>query len=368
MSGEEHTHAQHELPKTSTSHPSNPIPEEPSSIPELEVSPISSQHSPVTASFSPSFSEPLSDSEYPSTPATDPQVAEAIQKLEQEPTVAIDFTRPRHKRGGSTKLIVEDEEDVRRLTGEVSSGAKLLEKVCCSGGCLDLKDVQVNPAASGIPVVLPDNDAFRSLRLKLGHLSMDTQLTKVADLPPRTVSFDPLNSSEGLATPSSSSKPPVFVTPHPPYELYSARIHSARELTNPGAEKRTYHFDLDVTDYPDEGGNVDFVVGGAVGVCPPNSPEVVDELFRLLGVEASVQDERVKLKTTGGRWPTIWGQEQARELVTTRRELLTWCSDLQSYPPTKSLLRLLAEYAIEENEKKILTYLSSAQGQAAFCE
>jgi hypothetical protein len=47
---------------------------------------------------------------------------------------------------------------------------------------------------------------------------------------------------------------------------------------------------------------------------------------------------------------------------------LTWCSDVQSYPPTKQLRRLLAEYAESEHERKILMYLSSAQGQSSFCD
>ncbi|KAI9792173.1 MAG: hypothetical protein M1816_002713 [Peltula sp. TS41687] len=363
------SHTQHELPESSTSHPSNPIPEEPSSIPEFEISPIASEKSPSTASHSPVFPDSRSDSDYPSTPGTDAQVAEAIKKLELEPTAAIDFTRPRHKRGASTTLIVEDEEDVRNITGEASSGVKLIEKVCCNGGCCNLEDLEVDPFISSAHVVPPENDAFRSLHLKLGNLSLDGQLTKVVDVPPPTVSFVPLDSAQASATTASASTiPPPFVTPHPPYEVFSARIHSARELTNPGAEKRTYHFDLDVTDYPDEGGNVDFVVGGAIGVCAPNPPEMVDELFYLLGVDVSVQDELVTLKTTEGRWPTIWGDEQSRELTTTRRELVTWCSDLQSVPPTKPLLRLLAEHATDENERKILMCLSSAQGQAAFCD
>lgn len=139
-------------------------------------------------------------------------------------------------------------------------------------------------------------------------------------------------------------------------------------MTRAGAEKRTYHFDIDVSQYPVEGGDVDFVVGGAIGVCPANSPEAVDEIFDLLGVPKFVRDKKITLRTGGGRWPTIWGEEEPRELVTTRRELLTWCSDIQSYPPTKQLLRLLAEYASSEHEKKILMYLASAQGQASFCD
>jgi sulfite reductase alpha subunit-like flavoprotein len=220
--------------------------------------------------------------------------------------------------------------------------------------------------------VLPDNDAFRSLNLKLGPLQLDSNLTDITDLPKQTVSFSPLKSAPASVTRSAVgdtlTHPPSFVTPHPPYEVYSARVHQARELTKPGAEKRTYHFDLDVSDYPDEGGNVDFVVGGAIGVCPANSQEVVDDLFSSLGILTAVRDRRVELITSEGRWPTIWGDEKPRQLVTTRRELLTWCTDLQSRPPTKALLRLLAEHATAPNEKKILMYLASAQGQAAFCE
>jgi redox-sensitive bicupin YhaK (pirin superfamily) len=60
------------------------------------------------------------------------------------------------------------------------------------------------------------------------------------------------------------------VQPHPPYDVYSAPICHARELTKPGAEKRTFHFDLDVTDYPDEGG-VDFklIAGKSFGRTSP---------------------------------------------------------------------------------------------------
>lgn len=122
-----------------------------------------------------------------------------------------------------------------------------------------------------------------------------------------------------------------------------------------------------MTDYPDEGG-VDFKVGGAIGICPPNDQEMVDDIFDMLGVPSFVRDKPVLMKTASMRWPTIWGDEKPRELITTRREILTWTSDIQSRPPTKQLLRVLAEYAGAANEKKILLYLTSAQGQAAFCE
>ena len=88
----------------------------------------------------------------------------------------------------------------------------------------------------------------------------------------------------------------------------------------------------------------------------------------LLLIPRNIRDRPVTLKTDTGRWPTVWGDDQARELVTTRRDLLTWCSDVQSYPPTKPLLRLLAEYATDINERKILMFLCSGEGQGVFCD
>jgi hypothetical protein len=45
--------------------------------------------------------------------------------------------------------------------------------------------------------------------------------------------------------------------------------------------------------YPNEGG-VDFKVGGAVGICPPNFQEIVDEIFELLGIPKFVRNKPVR--------------------------------------------------------------------------
>ena len=257
----------------------------------------------------------------------------------------------------------------RILAPAKGAATQEIEKVCCGGGCCLTQTLEQDPAAVvGTRVVVPDNEAFQSLGLRIGPLSLESELVNIVDLPPETISFEKLNTDTSTAQSTVHKHPPKFVTPHPPHEVYSAKVHHARELTRPGAEKRTYHFDLDVTDYPAEGGDVDFVVGGAVGVQAPNSDELVNETFDLLNVPRFVRDKQILMRTGTMRWPTIWGDEKVRELVTTRRELLTWCSDIQSYPPTKPLLRLLAEYATSPHEKKILLYLSSAQGQPAFCD
>ena len=227
-------------------------------------------------------------------------------------------------------------------------------------------------------ITTPDNDAFRFLGLNLEGLNLDTGLTKTVDLPEQKVSFGSLRRrsiTEKFPDEDEHEHhenavnvfPPEYMKPHPPYSIFNAPVHNARELTKPGAEKRTYHFDIDVTEYPEEGG-VDFKVGGAVGICPPNDPYVVNDIMDQLGMPNFQRDRPVRLFTTGGRWPTIWGDEEARELVTTRREILTWTVDVSSTPPTKPLLRVLGEHATDVNEKKILMYLCSAQGQAAFCD
>ncbi|KAJ2955205.1 hypothetical protein NQ176_g11413 [Zarea fungicola] len=191
-------------------------------------------------------------------------------------------------------------------------------------------------------------------------MSPDSDLSGTASVQKAVaaLSIDPLD---------TTIQPPKFVQPHPPYHVYPAKIHAARELTKGGAEKRTYHFDLDVTNYPDEDFN-DFKVGGAIGVLAPNEDSVVDEILDRLMVPRYVRDKKTLMSTSNGRWPTVWGDEKPRELVTTRRDILKWCTDLQSYPPTKNVFRVLAEYAVDPIEKKVLMFLCSAQGQGTFCD
>lgn len=350
------------IPVSATSHPDNPIPEEPRVIAPQEKSAQEpngsgdSQSSLSTQSVN-GFSE--SDSESPETPVTEPQSDDAIDELESK-----------RERRASTVLISENSDDVQRILGDISNGGtQLVEKVCCGGGCCLLQPLpETGPSSNARPIEPPNNEAYKSLNLKLGPLTLDSELTNIVPLPEKTVSFSPVPAELVDTKLGPPDHPPKFVQPHAPYEVFRAPLHHARELTKPGAEKRTYHFDVDVTDYPPESGNVDFVVGGAIGVCPMNNEEMVDSIFDRLGIPKSIRDKKVTLHTTGGRWPTIWGEDKPRELITTRRELLKWCSDIQSYPPTKQLFRLMAEYATDPSEKKILLYLCSAQGQGAFCD
>ncbi|UKZ83705.1 hypothetical protein TrVFT333_011514 [Trichoderma virens FT-333] len=301
----------------------------------------------------------------PTTPKAEsiaPSLTFSDESDDQEEPIRAE--QPRQRRA-STRLIAQSARDIQRITGETT--AEFVTR-CCGGGCCLMGGAR--PAGVEYEkVALPDNEAYRSLGLKIGDIP--TVLTKIVDLPEKTITFGSVPKAPSPSSPTDSAislerdgdvdsaslskipldkfrtvdtaiQPPRFVQPHPPYHVYAAKIHTARELTRSGAEKRTYHFDLDITDYPDEE-NTDFKVGGAIGVVAPNSNAVVEDVLDALMVPRFLRDKPVLLKTAKGRWPTVWGDDKPRELVTTRRDLLTWCADLQSYPPTKGMLRVLAE-------------------------
>ncbi|KAH1304194.1 hypothetical protein KXX11_001313 [Aspergillus fumigatus] len=349
------------IPVSSTSHPDNPVPEEPRTR-SLSITDTS-----FNGSSPAQETEGSTDLDTPPTPLT---------PLDEEQPDSRDSRKEftdsgnGHQRRASTVLISQNSEDMRRVLESVgTAGTQKVQPLCCGGGCCRSQPLtKLGPLPSANAVTPPDNEAFKKLNLNIEYLTLDSELTNIVPVPEKTVSFSAVAASALDLKLGPADHPPTFVQPHPPYNVFRAPLHHARELTKPGAEKRTFHFDIDVTDYPAESGDVDFVVGGAIGVCPKNKEEEVDDIFNQLGIPKSIRDKKITLHTTKGRWPTIWGDDQPRDLITTRRELLTWCSDIQSYPPTKPLFRLLAEYATEPNEKKILMFLSSAQGQGAFCD
>ncbi|KAK4624670.1 hypothetical protein CLAFUW4_05382 [Fulvia fulva] len=383
---EKHTN----IPYSATSHPDNPIPIEPlrsndMSLPidaQIKLSNLSAMAKAGPRSSGDSIAgysddTNTSDSDAPSTPPTEATDVGDVPVDRMKQLTLEQPAKPTRKRRASTTY-ASNADDIRRLIGS-GGGTKFFQKYCCGEGCCMIESLPLHTdEATFAPIITPSTDAYRFLNLDLRSLSLDTELTKIVGLPEQKISFGmvrrqsirekfPREAMHKHDAAEVQAYPPEYMKPHPPYNIFNAPLYAARELTKPGAEKRTYHFDIDVTDYPEEGG-VDFKVGGAVGVCPPNDPAVVDDIMEQLGIPRFSRDRAIRLHTTGGRWPTIWGDEGARELVTTRREILTWTVDISSTAPTKPLLRLLAEYAGDPNEKKILEYMCSAQGQATFCD
>lgn len=383
-------HRHKNIPHNETSDPTNPIPTEPRNTPgmnltveqKLRLSNLTSSMSTNPRSSGESlgfYTDDVhtSDSEAPSTPLTEPSdlVEDSIKSING---MSLSDEQSTMKKRRASTTYAGNVDDIRRLIGN-GTGTKFLQKYCCGEGCCMIESLPLHTdEVAYAPIIKPANDAYRSLNLDLRSLSLDTELTKLPDPPAQKVSFATIRRQSIVEKFPDESRhkhdadevneyPPEYMKPHPPYSIFNAPIYGARELTKPGAEKRTFHFDIDVTEYPEEGG-VDFKVGGAIGICPPNDPAVVEDILNQLGVPRFQRDKAIRLRTNEGRWPTIWGDEEARELVSTRREILTWTVDISSTAPTKPVLSLLAEHASEPNEKKILQYLCSAQGQATFCD
>ena len=269
------------------------------------------------------MSDDTTDSETPpSTPLN--EWHEASEAVDEMPELQKTASSPERRRRRASTTYAANTDEIKRLLGD-GAGTTLLNKCCGEGCCMlekmpsDTKEVGVSP---------PDSDAFRFLSINLEGLSLDTHLTKTVDLPEQKTSFGSLRRqsiSEKFPNETEHEHderavnvyPPEYMKPHPPYSIFNAPVYGARELTKPGAEKRTYHFDIDVTEYPEEGG-VDFKVGGAVGITPPNDPTMVNDVMDQLGIPRFQRDKPVRLHTAGGRWPTIWGEEEARELVTNK--------------------------------------------------
>ncbi|KAK9474521.1 uncharacterized protein V1510DRAFT_360557 [Dipodascopsis tothii] len=281
-------------------------------------------------------------------------------------TLGIDFTTL-SVRGGADAVPVTDEND-----SETAGGCLCAPGTCCGATLVPAHVPQTSSTAAPPPeladgVKLPDNAAFRSLELPVYRFLRPARLLGFPDLAPTVVRLEPpVGAGARAAVPVDAVHPPPFVTPHWPHLVHRVPVLESRLLTAEDAPKRTYHFDLDVTAYPDEIDGVDFRVGGAVGICPPNDPALVQELLERLGV-AGDADAPVDCVTEGGRWPTIWGEDRARRLRTTRRELVTWTVDLHGGILAKPLLRLLAEHTADPSERYILSWLCSKQGSARFC-
>ncbi|BFZ56518.1 hypothetical protein PYCC9005_003565 [Savitreella phatthalungensis] len=239
---------------------------------------------------------------------------------------------------------------------------------------------------------LRSNQAFNALEIDLREFRTGLRLTSVFSLPHTIVAFDELPMSppatppvdpgsqqDARASADEHSKvcvpirkfpvlvhPPPFVQPHPPFEVFSAPVIDAHEMTKAGALKRVYHMSIDVSEYPLPPGE-HWLVGGSFGVCAANDEATISDLLKLLGETRESASRPVTLRTTAGRWPTVWGDDEPRVLQTTKYELLRWCSDISSCPIKKSILRVLAEYADAPIERQILFWLVSRQGQEAFC-
>ena len=176
-------HSSHRpLPTTSTCHPNDPIPEEPTNLTTYVPSDPQDEQSPALSNSSAASNYSV-DSDV-SSPATDTSVEDTDTDLEQGDS--IDVT-PK-KRRVSTVLVSQNSEDLRKLLGP--------DKVCCGGGCCMLKSPDnLDTTHIQLPIQTPENQAFRSLSLKLRPIGLESDLSNLVDLPEKTISFSPLGTN-----------------------------------------------------------------------------------------------------------------------------------------------------------------------------
>lgn len=159
------------------------------------------------------------------------------------------------------------------------------------------------------------------------------------------------------------------VTPTP---VTHAAVTRVRCLTTHDALKRTLHLVLDVGD------QLEFEPGDAFGVIAPNDESLVEELLNVLAPSTAEAYEAlysVEGESKLTHVKMMYAQQTLIPLVTlglpthlTKAKSVT-LSDLFRYavdittPPRKALLRLLADYTSDPQEKNKLMYLCSKQGK-----
>ncbi|KAG5517954.1 hypothetical protein PMAC_000409 [Pneumocystis sp. 'macacae'] len=156
--------------------------------------------------------------------------------------------------------------------------------------------------------------------------------------------------------------PPSCFISNSTYNIFQCKILTIRTLTHQNALKKVIHFDLDTKKYPfseDE----NWVVGGFIGICVPNLKNSVDEIFKLLNISEEEANKEIIFETQNNQWSTFWSNISSQKFKTTQRNIMTWMVDIQSIPPKKALLRLLAEYATNPLDRKVLFFLCSKEGK-----
>lgn len=159
----------HSIPVSSTSHPDNPIPEEPRhrslSVTSARFNALSIQEPTTTDATLPSA---------PLTPPSEPQ-DEVQDDNDTEPTAD-------GGRRASTVLISQNSDDMRRILENVGqSGTQKLQPLCCGGGCCRSQPLQrlESPVSGSNGVIPPNNDAFRSLQLNTDYLTLEDRKSVV---------------------------------------------------------------------------------------------------------------------------------------------------------------------------------------------
>ncbi|CAJ0844444.1 10580_t:CDS:10 [Entrophospora sp. SA101] len=133
-----------------------------------------------------------------------------------------------------------------------------------------------------------------------------------------------------------------------------AKLDTVCCLSHPDALKRTLHLELDVKEFRDK---IEFVPGDSFGIYAPNSIELIKGILSMLEINEQEFDEEISVESLEEKdLPSHLKNANSTSII----ELLSYGVDLCS-SPRKALLRMMAEYVSDENEKKTLLFLCSKQ-------
>ncbi|ORZ01391.1 hypothetical protein BCR43DRAFT_522243 [Syncephalastrum racemosum] len=200
---------------------------------------------------------------------------------------------------------------------------------------LDLPNSTIEKAVAG-----------HSLHIDKSGLQSGMQLTGLPRLPVATARLT--KQEQHGAVPS-----PAYQLTQTPAPVVEYQLKHVTCLTLPEAQKRTLHVTLDAPD-------CEFEPGDAFGIVAPNDETLVEALLSRLGV--SVEHGYKELYAVEGDNLPSHLQKMS---VFTLADLLRYGVDLTT-PPRKALLRMLADYTANDQEKTTLLYICSKQGATAF--
>ncbi|CAJ0925211.1 12121_t:CDS:10 [Entrophospora sp. SA101] len=128
-----------------------------------------------------------------------------------------------------------------------------------------------------------------------------------------------------------------------------AKLDTVCCLSHPDALKRTLHLELDVKEFRDK---IEFVPGDSFGIYAPNSIELIKGILSMLEINEQEFDEEISVESLEEKdLPSHLKNANSTSII----ELLSYGVDLCS-SPRKALLRMMAEYVSDENEKKTLLF------------
>lgn len=148
-----------------------------------------------------------------------------------------------------------------------------------------------------------------------------------------------------------------YVRQKPPYDSknpFMASI-SVKENLFKGTDRKCLHIELDITD-----SRLRYEAGDHVAIYPVNDPAIVNRIGELLDVDLDQTFSLINIDEDASK-------KHPFPCPTTFRTALSYYLDITSLPTTQ-LIKELAQYATDENEKKSLQLMASAseEGKAFY--